>query len=173
MRLLRQRIWIPRSLYSAYCGEKSAAYLRHYDEAWRAGNPTVSSFDLLALLCYPAWLGYRQRWQLLAVFTAGAGSIGLAMDAMGLSESPAVGMSLGLLLGFAGRGLLLAEANWRYRGLIERRWDEAAVRAALADRAAPRPAFALLGFAASTLVQLGFVMLGDWLFGVAGAGSVP
>ncbi|MEO6603591.1 MAG: hypothetical protein ABIQ16_27150, partial [Polyangiaceae bacterium] len=61
--------WIPRELFAAYVGARSEDLMAYYDKAQSKKNPLTFSFNLLAVLALPAWLGLRRQWALWGTFT--------------------------------------------------------------------------------------------------------
>src|SRR5262245_53913242 len=103
--------WIPRELFEAYVGSHSHDLLVFYDKAVAKKNPLMSSFDLLAVLLLPAWLGLRQQWALWATFTGFIGVLPFVEHALGITIPNAVFVGTGVGMGTLARGLLLANAN--------------------------------------------------------------
>jgi hypothetical protein len=58
--------WLPRELFAAYVGDSSDDMLAYYDKAVAKKNPMFMSFNLLAILVLPAWLGLRSQWAMWA-----------------------------------------------------------------------------------------------------------
>src|SRR5689334_9250294 len=54
--------WLSRELFAAYCGARAEKLLAYYDKAKAKRSLIVFSFDWLAILLLPAWLGYRRQW---------------------------------------------------------------------------------------------------------------
>jgi hypothetical protein len=157
----RTLVWIPRELYASFCGEENdGRCLRHYDKARSRGNPMVSGFSWLALLCFPVWLAYRQRWQLLAVFVTVIGLVSLITGALEVEVPGAAYTGMGIALGFMARGFLLADANARYAKLLRQNQSQEAIASALARKAAPRPLFAVLALVALTSIIIIELSLG-------------
>jgi Protein of unknown function (DUF2628) len=163
------KVWIPRELYADFCGEKDGPCLRHYDKARIKANPLSMSFNWLAILCLPAWLAYRQRWQLLITLTVVSCLANIASDAFGFSLPIGAYGGVGVALGLMAHGFLLTDANHRYGQLLQQSQDEASIQAALANAAAGRPLFAVLGVAGSVAVSVALSLVSEILFGARGA----
>jgi Protein of unknown function (DUF2628) len=151
--------WVPRDLFAAYCGEESGAMLAYYDKAKAKRKPIVFSFDWLAFFVLPAWLGYRRQWTLwatligsTAVITAGAALLDVRVPG-GAFGGALVAMAL------MARGLLLTSANGLYFKLKQRGLVTDAIRAELADKAAPSVGLAIAGLLGALVVQGLVVML--------------
>jgi hypothetical protein len=163
------KVWIPRELYADFCGEKIGPCLRHYDKARTKRNPLVTSFNWLAILCLPAWLAYRQRWQLLITLTIVVCLASIASDAFGFNVPAGAYGGVGIALGLMAHGFLLTDANHRYGQLVARAQDPASIQAALVNAASGRPLFALLGIAGSVAISFALSLASELLFGASGA----
>ena len=151
--------WIPRELFAAYCGENSSKLLAFYDKAKAARKPLVFSFDWLAFLALPAWLGYRRQWTLWATLVGMITAITL-VESLARFEIPAgaFGGSL-IVLGLMAQGLLLTTANGLYVKLKQQGQGDDAIRAALVNKASRSVGLALLGLAGAIIAQLIVVFL--------------
>jgi hypothetical protein len=163
------KVWIPRELYAAFCGEEDGPCLRQYDKARMKRNPMVMSFNWLAILCLPAWLAYRQRWQLLLAVTIVVCLASIASDAFGVMVPAGAYGGVGIALGLMAHGFLLTDANHRYGQLVAQNQDQESMQAALANAARGRPLFALLGVAGSVAVSFGLSLASELFSGARGA----
>jgi hypothetical protein len=153
--------WLPRELFAAYCGPRSDRLLAYYDKAKAKGNPIVFSFDWLAFLLLPAWLGYRRQWVMwttLVVMVAVL-SIGASAAHLHLPAGAFTGALLGL--GLMAQGLLLTNANGQYLKLKRQGLSDDAIRNELAGKARPNVGFAVAGLAGAIAVQLLTVLVVD------------
>jgi hypothetical protein len=137
--------WIPRELFAAYVGEGSADLLAYYDQAKEKKNPLHFSFNLLAVLALPAWLGLRRQWAMWGTFTGLIGILPLLEHAIGFQVPAGAFVGTGVAMGFMARGLLLTSANARYLKLKRKGLDSAAIRAALEGGARANVPFAIAG----------------------------
>jgi hypothetical protein len=137
--------WIPRELFAAYVGPGSDDLLAYYDKARDKKNPLLMSFNLLAMLALPAWLGLRQQWAMWATFTGLIGVLPFLEYALGIQLPMGAFVGTGVAMGFMARGLLLISANGQYSRLKRRGLDENAVRSALLGRARMNIPFAVAG----------------------------
>jgi Protein of unknown function (DUF2628) len=145
--------WVPRELFAAYCGEQSGSMLDYYDRAKSKRKPIVMSFDALAFFVLPAWLGYRRQWILWATLS---GAIAVFTIAAALAKVQLPGGAFGgalIGLGLMARGLLLTTANGQYLKLKQRGSSDAEIRDALADRARPSIALAIVGLLGALVIQ--------------------
>ena len=60
------KTWIPRDVFSVYC-DGDERMLAFYDKAVSKNKMMLFQFDWLALLVFPAWIGYRKQWMLLLI----------------------------------------------------------------------------------------------------------
>jgi len=146
--------WVPRDIFAAYCGERSAKLLAYYDKAKARRKPIVFAFDWLAFFVLPAWLGYRRQWTLWGTLV---GMIALITIVASLARfnlpAGAFGGSL-IALGTMAPGLLLTNANGLYFKLKKQGSSDDAARAALADKASPSIALALAALVGAILIQV-------------------
>lgn len=145
--------WIPRDLFAAYCGEDSGPLLEYYDKAKAKRKPILWSFDWLAFLVLPAWLGYRRQWTLYATLI-GSIAVITAVTAVMHVRLPS-GAFAGALIALAlmARGLLFTNANSAYFKLKQQGRDDSAIRAALAGKAKRSPGLAVAGLFGAFVVQ--------------------
>ena len=137
--------WIPREVFSAYVGPSSDDLLAYYDKAVSKRNPLLMSFNLLALLLLPAWLGLRRQWALWGTFTGLVGILPLIELALGVNIPTGAFVGVGVAMGGMARGLLLTSANAQYQKLKRKGLDAAAIRDAMQGRASLNFPFALAG----------------------------
>lgn len=151
--------WIPRDTFAAYCGDKGERLLAYYDKAKAKRQMITADLDWFALLLLPAWLGYRRQWSLWGTL-AGCLAVASAVEAVARVHVPhgAFGGMM-IALGMMAHGLLLSNAHGLYLKLTKQGLAEDAIRAALANRAAPSVGYAWL--ALLTVLALG--ALGAWL----------
>lgn len=151
--------WLPRELFAAYCGARSDQLLAYYDKARAKGKPIVLSFDWLAVLVLPAWLGYRRQWASWAslVGTILVVSVGAQLAHL---ELPAGAFGGGLLaLGASAHGLLLTTANGKYVKLKRQGLSDEAIGAALANKACPSAALGVAALLAAIAIQVAAMLL--------------
>ncbi len=151
--------WIPRELFAAYVGEGSDDMLAYYDKAAAKKNPMLMSFNLLAVLALPAWLGLRSQWGMWAVFTGLIGSLPFVEYALGIDFPNGAFVGAGVAMGFMARGLLLASANGQYLKLKREGKSAGAIREALQNRARLNIPFAVAGGVGCLMVVLGLAHL--------------
>ena len=156
--------WIPRELFAAYVGAGSDDLLAYYDKARGKNKPISMSFNLLAVLALPAWLGLRQQWAMWATFTGLIGVVPFFEQVSGIVLPPSAFVGTGIAMGFMARGLLLTSANAHYLKLKRQGATESAVREALQDRARASVPWAIAGGLASVAVVVGLGFLAK-LFG--------
>ena len=151
--------WLPREVFAAYCGGDSDKLLAYYDKAKAKGKPIVFSFDWLAVLLLPAWLGYRRQWTLWVTLVVTLAVITIATSIAHM-DLPAGALGGALLsIGLMGPGLLLTNANGLYLKLKQQGLSEDAVRATLADKASPSAGLAFAGLAGAFVVQAVLLLL--------------
>jgi hypothetical protein len=156
--------WIPRDLYEAYLGEGSDPLLAHYDKAKAKRNPITLSFDLFAILAFPAWLGYRGQWLLWMVFV-GMFALLSFVEHLTATEFPASGfVGVGVAMGLMARGFLLTSATGRYTKLKSQGLDDEGIRARLQDQARRNPALAVAGGVGALVVLVGADLLASVIF---------
>ena len=155
--------WIPRELFAAYVGAGSDDLLAYYDKAVSKNNPVTWSFNLLAVLALPAWLGLRRQWAMWATFTGLIGVVPFIEHAIGFELPASAFVGTGVAMGFMARGLLLTSANARYLKLKRQGVTESAMRDALRDRASANVPFALAAGVGSVGVIIGLGLLADVL----------
>jgi hypothetical protein len=159
--------WIPRELFAAYVGPRSDDLLAYYDKARDKKNLLTMSFNLLAVLMLPAWLGLRQQWAMWATFTGLIGVLPFIEHALGI-ELPSGGfVGVGVAMGFMARGFLLTSANGHYLKLKRQGLDENAIRNALQGRARSNVPFAVAGGLGSLTVIIGLAHLAHILTGAS------
>lgn len=145
--------WIPRELFAAYVGPSSDDMLAYYDKAVSKRNPLLMSFNLLAVLLLPAWLGLRRQWALWATFTGLVGILPFLELALGVSIPMGAFVGIGVAMGCMARGLLLTSANAQYLKLKRQGQSDAAIRDTLQGRASLNFPFALAaGLGSPTLI---------------------
>jgi hypothetical protein len=137
--------WIPRDLFAAYVGPSSRALLAYYDRAKERSNPLFMSFDLLAVLALPAWLGLRRQWAMWGTFTGLIGILPFLELALGFQVPSGAFVGVGVATGFMAKGLLLASANGHYLKLKRRGLSASAIRDELQGGARPNIPFAVAG----------------------------
>ncbi|HET6336908.1 MAG TPA: DUF2628 domain-containing protein [Polyangiales bacterium] len=145
--------WVPRELFAAYCGEESGSMLAYYDKAKTKRKAIVFSFDWLAFFVLPAWLGYRRQWALWATLTV---SIAVITAGAALLDVHVPGGAFGgglIAMALMARGLLLTSANSLYSKLKQRGLAADAIRAELANKAAPSVGLAIAGLLGALVVQ--------------------
>jgi hypothetical protein len=157
--------WIPRELFAAYVGPGSADLLAYYDQARQKKNPLSMSFNLLAVLALPAWLGLRSQWAMWATFTGLVGVLPFLEQALGIQIPGGAFVGVGVAMGFMARGLLLTSANGRYLRLKRRGLDASAIREALQGRARSNIPFAIAGGLGSVTVIVGLNHLAQIMSG--------
>jgi hypothetical protein len=157
--------WIPRELFATYLGPSSDDMLAYYDKALSKKNPLLMSFNLLAVLLLPAWLGLRQQWAMWATFTGMIGAIPFIEQGLGISIPNGAFVGTGVAMGMMARGLLLTTANAKYHKLLRQGLAEGAVREALRDRARINIPFAVAGGVGSVMVIFGLAHIASLLSG--------
>ncbi|HTQ06463.1 MAG TPA: DUF2628 domain-containing protein [Polyangiaceae bacterium] len=152
--------FIPRDLFAAFVGPGSDDLLAYYDKAQEKGKPVVASFNLLALLLLPAWLGLRRLWAIWAVYTGLVALLHVVEYVLKVDLPAGAFVGFGVALGFMARGLLLTDANARYLKLKRQKLDSDAIRRALDGRArssVPLAVAAGLG-SVGVIVALGYLV---------------
>jgi hypothetical protein len=132
-------------------------------------NPMAMSFNWFAILCLPAWLAYRQRWQLLITVMIVVCLANIASEAFGFMVPTGAYGGVGIALGLMAHGFLLTDANHRYAQMVAQNQDPASIQKALANSASGRPLFALLGLAGSVAVSFALSLTIELFFGARGA----
>jgi len=160
--------WIPREVFAAYVGPGADDLLAYYDKARDKKNPLLMSFNLLAVLALPAWLGLHRQWALWATFTGLIGILPFLEHALGINLPVGGFVGMGVAMGFMARGLLLTSANGRYLKLKRQGLDENAIRKELAGRASSNIPFALAGGLGCVTVIFGLAHLALILSGQVG-----
>jgi hypothetical protein len=127
--------FIPRELFAAYVGPSSDDLLAYYDKVQQRGNPVVMSFNLLAILILPAWLGLHRLWVLWFTYTGLIGLVAFVEQAFKITIPSGAFVGIGVALGLMARGLLLMNANGLYLKMKRQGRDANAVREALEGRA--------------------------------------
>jgi hypothetical protein len=159
------RSWIPRELFAEYLGPHSDDLLAYYDKAVAKKNPLFMSFNPLAMLLLPAWLGARQQWAMWATFTGLIGAVPFIEQALGIDIPNGAFAGAALVMGLQARGLLLTTATARYLKLKRQGLTAGAVRDALRDRARLNIPFALAAGVGSVMVIFGLAHLASVLSG--------
>lgn len=157
--------WIPRELFAAYVGPDSEPLLAYYDKAKTKKNPLTMSFNLLAVLALPAWLGLRQQWAMWATFTGLIGVLPFVEHALGVRLPTGGFVGMGVAMGFMARGLLLTSANAHYLKLKRKGLTDGAIREALQNKASANIPFAVAAGFGSVTVILGLAHLAQILTG--------
>jgi len=159
--------WIPRELFAAYVGSGSDDLLAYYDKAVAKKNPLFMSFNLLAVLLFPAWLGLRRQWAMWGTFTGLIGILPFIELALGVPIPTGAFVGVAVAMGCMARGLLLTSANAQYLKLKRRGLDANAIHEALQGRASRNFPFALAGGLGSVTVIFGLAHLALLLTGRA------
>lgn len=157
--------WIPRDLFSEYCGPRSERLLAYYDRRRDKQNPIGPSFNLLAFLLLPAWLGYRRQWTLWGSFV---GLLALLpFLELGFGFRMPDGALLGTLFGLSlcGQGFLLSNANALYQSHRQRGTPDEAIRTDLRNRAAKSVPHAFAAGAGAAIALILSGILADLLLG--------
>ena len=157
--------WIPRELFAAYVGSGSDDLLAYYDKAVSKRNPLIMSFNLLAMLALPAWLGLRRQWAMWGTFTGLVGMLPFIELALGVHIPAGAFVGVGVAMGGMARGLLLTSANAQYLKLKRRGLDSNAMREELQGRASRNFPFALAGGLGSLTLIVGMTDLAMRLTG--------
>ncbi len=158
--------WIPKDLFNAYCGEQTDRLSAFYDKALNKQNQMVWSLNWFAILLMPAWLGYRQQWNLLATLTIMVSSVFFIEAFFNLNLGSGIMMGVLFALAFMANGLLLMNAQGEFIKLIEQGLDGAEIKAALQDKASPSIPMALAGLLGYMTVIVIAAALADALFGL-------
>jgi hypothetical protein len=137
--------WIPREVFAAHVGPGSDDLLAYYDQAKEKKNPLLMSFNLLAVLALPAWLGLRRQWATWGTFTGLLGALPFIERAVGFQVPAGAFVGTGVAMGFMAKGLLLTSANGRYLKLKRQGLDARAIRDALEGGARANIPFAVAG----------------------------
>jgi hypothetical protein len=136
--------WIPKDLFVSYAGAEGTSKLAAFhDKAVARRNAFVPSLDWLALLLFPAWLGYRKQWPLLAVYTALFAALPLLELAFGFKVPSSAFVGIGVALGMHGNAFLLMSANSLYQKLLTQGLADDEIAARLRHAAKGGPALAL------------------------------
>ena len=103
--------WIPRDVFESCVGSSSRKLLSYYDTAIQKQNMNVPSLNWGAIICLPAWLGYRRRWIALATLTV-LFSLSSFIEALVDFSIPATAfIGMWVAFGMMANGLLLAAAH--------------------------------------------------------------
>ena len=157
--------WIPRQLFAAYVGDKSDDLLAYYDKAVAQKNPMMNSFNLLAILVLPAWLGLRSQWAMWGIYTGLIGSLPFVEHALGINYPAGAAGGVSVAMGCMARGLLLASANGQYSKLKRQGLTQDAIHQALHNRARINIPFAVAGGVGFLMVALGLAQLAAFASG--------
>jgi hypothetical protein len=157
----RPELWIPRDLFAEYCGEDSPELLVFYDKATRQKDMLTMSFDLLAVLALPAWLGYRRQWKIWATFTGLIAAVTVIEQLARFSIPSGAFVGTGVVLGLMARGFLLTDATGAWLKLKREGRDSAAIQQALRGRARKSVALAFAGGIGAVLILLAIGMLAE------------
>lgn len=155
-------------MFAAYVGPGSNDLLAYYDKARDKKNPLLMSFNLLAVLALPAWLGLRRQWAMWATFTGLIGILPFLERALGINLPMGGFVGMGVAMGFMARGLLLTSANAQFLKLQRQGLSAGALRDALQGRAEANIPFAVAGGLGSVTVIFGLAHLAMVLSGQAG-----
>lgn len=158
--------WIPKELFEAYCGTQTATLLPFYDKAVENKNQMTWSLNWFALLLMPAWLGYRQQWNLLATLTIMVSSVFFIEAFFNLNLGS--GILMGVLFGIAlmANGLLLMNAHGEFIKLVEQGLNAADIKAALQDKASPSIPMAIAGVLGYSFIVVSAAELANTMFGL-------
>lgn len=151
--------WIPRELFAAYVGDSSEDLMAYYDKAVAKTNPMLMSFNLLAVLLLPAWLGLRSQWAMWGIYTGLIGSLPFIEHALGIRYPAGALVGVSVAMGFMARGLLLASANGQYLKLKRQGLTQDAIHQAMYHRARINIPFAVAGGVGFLMVALGLAQL--------------
>ena len=144
---------MPRDVFAEYCGANSDKLLAYYDKAKAKRKPVVFSFDWLAILLLPAWLGYRRQWTLWVTLVATIAVI-TVVTSLADVDAPAGAFGGALLtLGMMAQGLLLMNANGLYSKLKKQGLNEDTIRITVADKARASIRLAVAALVGALLVQ--------------------
>ena len=157
--------WIPRELFAAYVGPSSDDLLAYYDKAVAKKNLLFMSFNLLAMLLLPAWLGLRRQWAMWGTFTGLIGILPFLELALGVHIPAGAKVGVWVAMGGMARGLLLTTANAQYLKLKRRGLDANAIREELQGRASLNFPFALAAGLGSVTLIFGLAHLAMLLTG--------
>jgi hypothetical protein len=155
--------WIPRDVFAEYCGPDSPELLAYYDKARRKRNQLTWSFDLLAFLAFPAWLGYRRQWTVWTTLVVLIGALPFVENLAGFETPLGAFAGIGIAFGFMARGLLLASANAAYLRRRARGCDEATIRQALRGKANKSIPLAFAGGLGAVAVVIALGAVADTL----------
>jgi hypothetical protein len=151
--------WLPRELFAAYVGDSSDDMLAYYDKAVAKKNPMFMSFNLLAILVLPAWLGLRSQWAMWGIYTGLIGSLPFIEHALGINYPAGAVGGVSVAMGCMARGLLLASANGLYLKLKRQGLTQDAIHQAMYNRARINVPFAVAGGVGFLMVALGLAQL--------------
>lgn len=145
--------WIPKSLFLAYVGEQETSKLaQFYDKAVTKKSMMSLSLNWLAILLFPAWIGYRRQKSLWAIYTALY--IGLIIvEALFQFETPDAALGgMSIMLGLQANAILLSFAHNRYSKLKKTGIDDAAIGDLLNKQAAGSVPYAIVS-------AVGFILI--------------
>jgi hypothetical protein len=158
--------WIPKEVFKSYCGEKSDGLLLFYDKALDKGKMNFLSFNWLALLLLPAWLGYRRQWSILI-------TIAIMMTALPFIEAflaisvPNTGIAGGFIAaGLLANSILLMNAQKDFYKLKQKGLDNEEIVNRLKNKISPSIQYAVLGFLGYLALIIGATVLADAIFGL-------
>ena len=156
--------WIPRDLFRDYCGSDCDALLAYYDHAAAKKNPVVMSFNWLAVLALPAWLGYRQQWTMWLTFVGLIAIVPFIEYPAGFQVPTGAFGGAAIAMGLMARGILLSTATGLYRKLKQQGLKDAAIHEALHDKAATSIPSAFLAVVGAVGLIVGAELLAQFLF---------
>ncbi len=159
--------WIPQDLFLVYCGENSEKLSAFYEKALSKKTPSVLSVNWLALLVFPAWLGYRRQWALLATLAGILFVLPFLEAAFAFSIPQSAISGVFLYFGFMANGLLLSSANTVYLKLQKNGLSESLIREKISGRASKSPGLAIVAL----ILCVGLIFLSEYLADVTFANS--
>ena len=156
--------WIPREIFSKYIGPNSAGMLAYYDKARQKKNAMTASFNLLAILMLPAWLGLRQQWTLLATYTGIVGILPFIEYLTGIVIPNGAFVAINVMMGTMVNGLLLSNATAIYLKMRNQGLNDEVIGQRLCNKAKRQIPMAIVGLIGSAGIVVGLAVLADCVF---------
>lgn len=126
--------WIPKEVFLAYVGgaPKLSGF---YDKAVSQKKMMVFSLNWLALLLFPAWLGYRKQWMMFAVYTGLFALLPVLEAFFHFAVPNGAFIGINLFFGLQANAMLLTLAHARYLKLKKEGLPNETILGAMKDQA--------------------------------------
>lgn len=157
--------WIPKEIFLVYCGDEDSKKLSNfYDQAVSKKNMMAFSFNWFAVLFFPAWLGFRKQWALLAVFTGMFALLPFLEVIFRFSFPNGAFVGFDIILGMQANGFLLNSAHRNYLKFKKENLETGTIIGKMRDQAKGSIVLALLSLATCIGIVFVFSYIADSFF---------